>query len=185
MLGDIGSSQSLNRYAYCNGNPVSLIDPFGLCSKEDGYNHDAINTILDAVQYGLDLAGLMPGFGEPVDLLNAGIYYSRGDNLNAGLSAGATIPFAGWAGTGGKFINKGARYIDDAEDAVKASRGVATPAHSVNAKDSLKYLETGVEVDDLTQQAILKVVAMEEGPEFEMDEKELRVFAMDLMNKEY
>ncbi len=28
--GDIGSSQSLNRYAYCEGNPVSLVDPFGL-----------------------------------------------------------------------------------------------------------------------------------------------------------
>lgn len=32
-VGDIGSSQSLNRYAYCEGNPVNMVDPFGLCGE--------------------------------------------------------------------------------------------------------------------------------------------------------
>ena len=31
VSGDIGNSKSLNRYAYVQGNPVSLTDPFGLC----------------------------------------------------------------------------------------------------------------------------------------------------------
>ncbi len=31
LSGDIGNSQSLNRFSYVQGNPVSLTDPFGLC----------------------------------------------------------------------------------------------------------------------------------------------------------
>lgn len=31
LSGNIGNSQSLNRYCYVQGNPVSLTDPFGLC----------------------------------------------------------------------------------------------------------------------------------------------------------
>ena len=35
LLGSISSGQSLNRYAYVNGNPVSYIDPFGLSRDGD------------------------------------------------------------------------------------------------------------------------------------------------------
>ena len=31
LSGDIGNSQSMNRFSYVQGNPVSLTDPFGLC----------------------------------------------------------------------------------------------------------------------------------------------------------
>ncbi len=59
-----------------------------------------------SLQTGLDILGLVPGFGEPADLLNGTIYAIRGDYLNAGLSYGAAIPFAGWGATIGKFANK-------------------------------------------------------------------------------
>jgi len=45
-----------------------------------------------------------------------------------------------------------------------------------------KYMNFGIEVEESVQQAILQIVAMEEGPEFEMDEKELINFAKNLIN---
>ena len=57
---------------------------------------------LDWVQTGLDVAGLVPVVGEFFDGINALIYLARGDYLNAGLSAAAMIPIAGWGATGGK-----------------------------------------------------------------------------------
>ncbi|MEY2493785.1 MAG: hypothetical protein QOJ45_277 [Verrucomicrobiota bacterium] len=36
VLGSINSSASLNRFAYANGDPASLIDPFGLCAEKAG-----------------------------------------------------------------------------------------------------------------------------------------------------
>lgn len=79
---------------------------------------------LDAFQTTLDLAGLIPGVGEIADGANAGIYALRGDTLNAGLSALAAIPFAGWAATGGKFINKGAKAIDAIDDVYDVAKTI-------------------------------------------------------------
>lgn len=62
--------------------------------------------VFDNIQTGLDVIGLIPGYGELFDALNATIYISRGDFVNAGLSMAAIVPFAGWAATGGKLTNK-------------------------------------------------------------------------------
>ncbi len=75
--------------------------------------------MLKTLQVGLDLAGLIPGFGEIADGLNAAIYYARGDKVNAALSLRAMIPFAGMAATGGKLINKGAKAVNGIVDGVK------------------------------------------------------------------
>ncbi|WP_167397447.1 hypothetical protein [Lysinibacillus mangiferihumi] len=56
--------------------------------------------MLDTLQVGLDVVGLIPVYGEIADGLNAVIYYARGDKLNATLFLGAMIPFAGMAATG-------------------------------------------------------------------------------------
>ena len=40
---------------------------------------------LDVAQTILDVAGLVPGFGEAADLINAEIYTARGDDVNATL----------------------------------------------------------------------------------------------------
>lgn len=54
----------------------------------------------DEFQDGLDWLGTVPGFGEPVDLINAGISTIRGDYGRAGLSLAAMMPIVGWAATG-------------------------------------------------------------------------------------
>ncbi|QBH95280.1 hypothetical protein EKN56_01980 [Limnobaculum zhutongyuii] len=66
---------------------------------------------LDYFQTGLDVVGLVPGFGEIADGLNAIIYGIKGDYVNAGLSVGAMIPFAGWASTGTKLGIKATKEI--------------------------------------------------------------------------
>ncbi|KAA0944294.1 hypothetical protein FQ087_19490 [Sporosarcina sp. ANT_H38] len=65
------------------------------------------NKLLDYLQVGLDIAGLVPVIGEAADGVNGVIYTARGDTLNAALSFGAMIPVAGWASTGGKLALKG------------------------------------------------------------------------------
>jgi len=81
-------------------------------------NGNEIGTkILDGMQTGLDIVGLVPGFGEIADGVNALIYTGRGDYVNAGLSAAAMMPIAGWLATGGKLTNKAIKYGDRVEAA--------------------------------------------------------------------
>ncbi|HLL69342.1 MAG TPA: polymorphic toxin type 30 domain-containing protein [Micromonosporaceae bacterium] len=58
----------------------------------------------------LDVIGLIPVAGELADAGNALWYASEGDMLNAGLSAAAMVPIAGWVATGGKL---GYRAVND------------------------------------------------------------------------
>jgi hypothetical protein len=59
----------------------------------------------------LDLAGLIPGFGEFADGANALWYLIEGDWTNMGLSAGGAIPIFGWASTGAKLGIKGVKAV--------------------------------------------------------------------------
>lgn len=92
----------------------------------------------DAVNVGLDLAGLIPGVGEFADAANALIYVSRGDYLMAGLSLVSTIPAIGdVVGKGGKLslwaqktfpkaAAQVAKYGPDVVSAVKALKMAIT-----------------------------------------------------------
>ena len=45
----------------------------------------------------LDVVGLVPGFGEPADLLNGLWYTAEGNYIDAGLAYASAIPLAGYA----------------------------------------------------------------------------------------
>ncbi|SFS45668.1 DNRLRE domain-containing protein [Marininema halotolerans] len=59
----------------------------------------------------LDVAGLVPGFGEVADGVNAGWYALEGDYVNAGLSTAAMVPLIGWGATGAKVGGKVAKNL--------------------------------------------------------------------------
>ena len=103
IIGSIGSSQSLNRYCYVQGNPVSMTDPFGLfpiISCGDGLLHGILN-----------IAGLIPGqIGLGADLLNAGIYAIEGDGAGAVSSLISATPFLGEI-AGAKLMVRGGRWV--------------------------------------------------------------------------
>ncbi len=61
----------------------------------------------EAVHRGLDIIGYVPIIGEAADIANAGLYAGDGDDFNAALSAGAAIPFLGWAAAGAKAGKQG------------------------------------------------------------------------------
>ena len=116
-VGDIGSSQSLNRYAYCEGNPVSMIDPFGLCGEdaqdqgsESKYKY--LHAALDILGFAFDGA----------DLINAGIYALENDWVNAGLCLVSFIPVAGSAIVG---VAKSAKALKKLKTAEKVASFVA------------------------------------------------------------
>jgi hypothetical protein len=93
-------------------------------SKEDGGGFG----LLDGIQLGLDIVGLVPGFGEVADGINGVISLARGDEVGAALSFGAMIPFAGWGATGARWVRNGVRYSDEAAAAVRYGDEVAGAA---------------------------------------------------------
>jgi len=125
------SSRSLNMITGLDGGvSYSVVSPRneGRPAPSNPSHSDIINypeeeagsteVLLDGIQTGLDAVGLIPGVGEIADGANALIYTARGDYVNAGLSAAAMIPFAGWAATGGKLVKKGS-HIWSSSDPVK------------------------------------------------------------------
>lgn len=87
MTGDPKESQSLNRYCYVQGNPVSLTDPFGLSPLENPEKWlPFIHTILDVI-------GCIPGpVGMAANLINGILYFLVDhDPLMGGLSMLAVV----------------------------------------------------------------------------------------------
>ncbi len=89
VTGDIKNSQSLNRYCYVQGNPVTQTDPFGLAPQDDrGYWSKLGHSLLN-------LAGFLPGLGDVADVVNCAWYLAEKDYANALSSAISALPGVG------------------------------------------------------------------------------------------
>lgn len=79
--------------------------------------------VLDGIQLGLDIVGLIPVVGEIADVANAGISLSRDDYAGAALSLLSAIPFVGYVGTAGKVGRYGTKAASDASTKVATQTG--------------------------------------------------------------
>ena len=96
---------------------------------------ETLTHVLDAVQLGLDLVGLVPGLGEGADLISAGISLARGNRAEALLSFAAMMPFVGagatvakLAGRGGKVVVKQLDKVDEVLDGASTAFKKCTDA---------------------------------------------------------
>ena len=108
-------------------------------TEEEGITGEQV---LDGIQLGLDVVGLIPVIGEAADIISAGISLARGDYVGAGLSLLSAIPFVGYAGSAGKAARYGAKM---AEASGKAARsGIQkTPPVKAPQKDPPKSDKSG------------------------------------------
>lgn len=67
---------------------------------------DSVGWVPSWLHTGLDMAGLVPGYGEFADLINAGLYATEGDWGNAAISALSMVPVGGQAAVAARYLGK-------------------------------------------------------------------------------
>ncbi|MDE6251054.1 MAG: hypothetical protein K2M78_00205 [Lachnospiraceae bacterium] len=146
VVGSISNSQSLNRYSYVQGNPVTLTDPFGLSPSAKDIIMGAIHGILDVVGCSPELIGM------GANLINAALYaFVDHDYGMAALSllAGVTFGAAKVVAMGGKFA-KAAKTVETAGRFISNVASFAictTQAVNVGSEMWQKYYVEGKSLD--------------------------------------
>jgi len=124
----IGSGSTASTPSWDSTGPGNSSDGTGSGGSADGDDGGGFwGGLLDGTQLVLDGLGLVPGFGEIADGVNALISLGRGNYGDAALSAAAMIPFLGWGGTAAKWGKHGADAVN-AIDAANDARRTASRA---------------------------------------------------------
>lgn len=121
IVGSYYESQSLNRFAYVNGNPISFIDSFGLERESDSKGKATWDKGMNVVQGVLGVVGFIPIFGEVADVTNGVISLGRGNYADAVANFASAIPVAGNGVAIGKAAYKAGDKISDINKAKKAN----------------------------------------------------------------
>lgn len=128
-----GFNGGTNWHQYAAGNPIACSDPLGLePSQVSVGGKEALSCIQYVPSPGgvgssdatwdevspwvhgtLDVAGMIPVLGEPMDGVNGAIYFAEGNKVDGSLSLAAMIPIVGWGATGTKAL----RYVDEVVEA--------------------------------------------------------------------
>ena len=137
VKGSLSNSQSLNRYSYVQGNPVSLTDPFGLSPFSwKAFGHGLLNAL-----------GMIPYIGEVFDLANAAWYAKEGNYAMAALCTLAALPLVGNIAGGtltmfkcakaGKYVKAVTKVVSNAATFTVAAAGDVKSIKSIynNIKD--------------------------------------------------
>lgn len=101
--------------------------------------------VLDGIQLGLDVVGLIPVFGEVADIANAGVSAARGDYVGAGLSLASAIPFVGWLGAAAK-VTKRASATSESLNKTGVAREITDGAGAQITKQEGRRSQDGARV---------------------------------------
>ena len=141
-LADAAGQESWTPYHYVRNNPTNFNDPYGDC-----------DWCLDALQVGLDVAGLVPLVGNVADLTNAGISFARGDNVGGALSLAAAVPGAGLVVGVGKTARTTLKIADKVNDVAKAADKLNDASKATNKATDV-VSAAGHKIDPKTGQRI-------------------------------
>jgi RHS repeat-associated protein len=157
-LGSIALGITLNRFAFANGNPVSFMDPFGLCAQQNdplqtrianlagGFINGITNAVLTAAQW-VSIIGGEPEAAdfaqENMDVVaRLGLYNSNSPIAQGGASVANNLVIDSFLFGGAEFVGTGTAesaapvyedLVQAAQEAYPGKAGV-TELHHVTPK---------------------------------------------------